>query len=226
MRGRALSCKRQSSALRCRLRGDSNHMQYTQLGRTGLNVSRICLGMMTYGTPQWRPWVMDEAASRPVVKHAIDLGINFFDTADMSSAGESEVITGKFVREFCRREEVVIATKVYYPVELAFKGGASSAAKPDRRPNMDGLSRKRLFHAVDASLKRLGTDYIDLYQIHRLDHNTPIEEIMEALHDVVKAGKVRYIGASSMFAWQFAKAQHIAAARGHTRFVSMQNHYN
>ena len=201
-------------------------MQYTKLGRTGLTVSRICLGMMTYGTPQWRPWVMEEAASRPVVKHAVELGINFFDTADMYSAGESEVLTGKFVREFCRREEVVIATKVYYPVELGFKGGASSAAKPDRQPNMDGLSRKRLFHAVDASLKRLGTDYIDLYQIHRLDHATPIEEIMEALHDIVKSGKVRYIGASSMFAWQFAKAQHIAATRGHTTFVSMQNHYN
>jgi len=201
-------------------------MQYTRLGSTGLKVSRICLGMMTYGTPQWRPWVMDEASSRPVFKHAIELGINFFDTADMYSGGESEVLTGRFLREFCRREEVVIASKVYYPVELAFKGGASAAAKPDRRPNMDGLSRKRIFHAVDDSLRRLGTDYIDLYQIHRLDQDTSMEEIMEALHDVVKSGKVRYIGASSMYAWQFAKMQQIAKERGFTRFASMQNHYN
>jgi aryl-alcohol dehydrogenase-like predicted oxidoreductase len=201
-------------------------MQYTRLGNTGLKVSRICLGMMTYGSPQWRPWVMDEQASRPVVKHAVDLGINFFDTADMYSAGESETLTGKFLAEFCRREEIVIATKVYYPVDLGFKGGASSAGKPGRRPNMDGLSRKRLFHAVDASLRRLGTDYIDLYQIHRLDHDTPMEETMEALHDLVKAGKVRYIGASSMFAWQFAKMQQLARQHGWTPFVSMQNHYN
>jgi aryl-alcohol dehydrogenase-like predicted oxidoreductase len=201
-------------------------MQYVRLGTTGLKVSRICLGMMTYGTPDWRPWVMKEDVSRPVVKHAVDLGINFFDTADMYSAGESEVLTGKFIKEFCKREETVIATKVYYPVDLGFKGGASSAGKPDRRPNMDGLSRKRIFHAVDASLKRLGTDYIDLYQIHRLDKETTLEETMEALHDVVKAGKVRYIGASSMFAWQFAKAQQLAKERGWTRFVSMQNHYN
>jgi aryl-alcohol dehydrogenase-like predicted oxidoreductase len=201
-------------------------MQYTRLGNTGLKVSRICLGMMTYGSPQWRPWVMDAQASRPVVKHAVELGINFFDTADMYSAGESEVLTGKFLAEFCRREEIVIATKVYYPVDLGFKGGASSAGKPGRRPNMDGLSRKRLFHAVDASLRRLGTDYIDLYQIHRLDHDTPMEETMEALHDLVKAGKVRYLGASSMYAWQFAKMQQIARERGWTPFVSMQNHYN
>jgi 1-deoxyxylulose-5-phosphate synthase len=201
-------------------------MQYTRLGSTGLKVSRICLGMMTYGTPQWRPWVMDEASSRPVVKHAVELGINFFDTADMYSGGESEVLTGRFLREFCRREEVVVASKVYYPVELGFKGGASAAAKPDRRPNMDGLSRKRIFHAIDDSLRRLGTDYIDLYQIHRLDQDTSMEEIMEALHDVVKSGKVRYIGASSMYAWQFAKMQQIAKERGFTRFVSMQNHYN
>jgi aryl-alcohol dehydrogenase-like predicted oxidoreductase len=201
-------------------------MQYVRLGNTGLSVSRICLGMMTYGTPQWRPWVMDEAASRPVVRHAVELGINFFDTADMYSAGESEALTGRFVREFCRREEVVIASKVYYPVDMGFMGGASTAAKPARRPNMDGLSRKRIFHAVDASLKRLGTDYIDLYQIHRLDQDTPMEETMEALHDVVKSGKVRYIGASSMYAWQFAKMQQIAKERGFTRFASMQNHYN
>lgn len=201
-------------------------MKYTRLGAAGLQVSRICLGMMTYGTPAWRPWVLDEDASRPLVRHAVELGINFFDTADMYSGGESEVLTGRFVREFCKREEVVIATKVYYPVDLGFKGGNSAAAKPDRRPNMDGLSRKRIFHAVDQSLQRLGTDYIDLYQIHRLDHDTPMEEIMEALHDVVKAGKVRYIGASSMYAWQFAKLQQIAKERGTTRFASMQNHYN
>jgi len=201
-------------------------MHYHRLGNTGLKVSRICLGMMTYGSPQWRPWVMDEQASRPVVKHAVELGINFFDTADMYSAGESEVLTGKFLGEFCRREEIVIATKVYYPVDLGFKGGASSAGKPGRRPNMDGLSRKRIFHAVDASLRRLGTDYIDLYQIHRLDNDTPMEETMEALHDLVKAGKVRHLGASSMYAWQFAKMQQIARERGWTPFVSMQNHYN
>jgi 1-deoxyxylulose-5-phosphate synthase len=201
-------------------------MHYTRLGNTGLKVSRICLGMMTYGSAQWRPWVMDEQASRPVVRHAVELGINFFDTADMYSAGESEVLTGRFLREFCKREEIAIATKVYYPVDLGFKGGASSAGKPGRRPNMDGLSRKRIFHAVDASLQRLGTDYIDLYQIHRLDQDTSMEETMEALHDVVKAGKVRYLGASSMYAWQFAKMQQIARERGWTPFASMQNHYN
>ncbi|MCC2635794.1 MAG: aldo/keto reductase [Ramlibacter sp.] len=201
-------------------------MKYTRLGRTGLNVSRICLGMMTYGTPQWRPWVLDEEASRPLVRHAVELGINFFDTADLYSGGQSEVLLGKFVREFCKREEAVVATKVYYPVDLNFKGGASAAAKPDRRPNLDGLSRKRIFHAVDQSLQRLGLDYIDLYQIHRFDHHTPMEETMEALHDVVKAGKARYIGASSMYAWQFAKMQQIAKEHGWTPFVSMQNHYN
>ncbi|MBK6591222.1 MAG: aldo/keto reductase [Burkholderiales bacterium] len=200
-------------------------MQYVRLGQTGLQVSRICLGMMTYGTPKWRPWVLDETASRPLVKHAMDLGINFFDTADMYSAGESEVLTGKFIKAYGKREEVVVATKVYFPVELEFKGGATDT-KPMNRPNMEGLSRKRIFHAVDASLKRLGTDYIDLYQIHRMDTQTPIEETMEALHDVVKAGKVRYLGASSMWAWQFAKAQQVAKERGWTRFVSMQNHYN
>lgn len=201
-------------------------MQYTRLGRTGLKVSRICLGMMTYGSSAWRPWIMDEEAARPIVRHAVEAGINFFDTADLYSAGHSEVLTGKFLREFCRREEAVVATKVYYPVELDFKGGASAGASPARRPNMDGLSRKRLFHAVDASLQRLGLDYIDLYQIHRLDHDTSMEEIMEALHDIVKAGKVRYIGASSMYAWQFAKLQQIAREHGWTPFASMQNHYN
>ena len=194
-------------------------MKTTRLGNTGLTVSRICLGMMTYGTPQWRPWVLDEAASRPLVQRAVDLGINFFDTADMYSAGESEVLTGKFLREFCQRDEIVIASKVYFPVDM---GGA---AAPER-PNRSGLSRKRIFHAVEASLKRLGTDYIDLYQSHRWDPATPIEETMEALHDVVKSGKVRYLGASSMWAWQFAKAQQVAKENGWTRFVSMQNHYN
>jgi aryl-alcohol dehydrogenase (NADP+) len=189
-------------------------MQTVRLGTTGLQVSRICLGMMTYGTPKWRPWVLDAAASRPLVKRAVDLGINFFDTADMYSAGESEVLTGKFLKAFCKRDEVVVATKVYFPVG---KGGG---------PNTQGLSRKRIFHAVDESLKRLGMDYIDLYQIHRFDTETPIEETMDALGDVVKSGKVRYLGASSMWAWQFAKAQQVAKAQGRSRFVSMQNHYN
>jgi aryl-alcohol dehydrogenase (NADP+) len=170
--------------------------------------------MMTYGTPQWRPWVLDAAASKPLVKRAVDLGINFFDTADMYSAGESEVLTGKFLKAFCKRDEVVLATKVFFPVGR------------DGGPNTQGLSRKRIFHAVDESLKRLGMDYIDLYQIHRFDTDTPIEETMDALNDVVKAGKVRYLGASSMWAWQFAKAQQVAKERGGSRFVSMQNHYN
>jgi aryl-alcohol dehydrogenase-like predicted oxidoreductase len=199
-------------------------VQTTRLGRTGLEVSRICLGMMTYGTPEWRPWVLDEEASRPVVRHAVELGINFFDTADMYSAGQSEVLTGKFVREFCRRDEAVVATKVFYPVDPAYKG--SSGPRPPTPPNRQGLSRKRILHAIDESLKRLGMDYIDLYQIHRLDPHTPMEETMEVLHDVVKAGKARYIGASSMYAWQFAKMQQIARERGFTAFVSMQNHYN
>jgi aryl-alcohol dehydrogenase-like predicted oxidoreductase len=201
-------------------------MKTTRLGNTGLSVSRICLGMMTYGSPQWRPWILDEAASRPLVKHAVELGINFFDTADMYSAGESEVLTGKFLREFCQRDEIVIATKLFFPVDLGFKGGIARGSSEADKPNKSGLSRKRIFHAVDASLKRLDTDYIDLYQIHRWDPLTPIEETMEALHDVVKAGKVRYLGASSMWAWQFAKAQQVAKDKGWTRFVSMQNHYN
>jgi len=201
-------------------------MQYARLGRTGLTVSRICLGMMTFGSSQWRPWVLDEDAARAVVRHAVELGINFFDTADLYSAGQSEVLTGRFVREFCRREEVVVATKAFYPVDVNFKGGAASGPKPPKRPNLSGLSRKRLFHAVDESLQRLGTDYIDLYQIHRFDYETPMEETMEALHDLVKAGKVRYIGASSMYAWQFARMQQIARERGWTPFASMQNHYN
>ena len=199
-------------------------MDYTNLGQTGLKVSRICLGMMTYGTSQWRPWILDEADARPVVKRAVDLGVNFFDTADMYSAGASEELTGKFLREFTRRDEVVIATKVFFPVDMAFKGSFGNSAP--RQPNISGLSRKHIFAAVEASLKRLGIDYIDLYQIHRWDYQTPIEETMEALHDLVKSGKVRYIGASSMWAWQFAKAQYIAQSKGTVRFVSMQNHYN
>ncbi|MGQ7932658.1 aldo/keto reductase [Paraburkholderia sp. D1E] len=201
-------------------------MQFTKIGNSGLTASRIALGMMSYGSSEWRPWVLDEAPSRSLFQRAVELGINYFDTADMYSAGESEVLTGKFVREFCRRDEAVIATKVFYPVEMAFKGGAVGGAKPPKRPNADGLSRKRVLQAVDDSLARLGTDYIDLYQIHRFDYDTPLEETMEALHDVVKAGKVRYLGASSMAAWQFAKAQQIAREHDWTRFISMQNHYN
>lgn len=199
-------------------------MRYVNLGTTGTKVSRVCLGMMTYGTPRWRPWVLDEDASGPLVRRAVELGINFFDTADMYSAGISEALTGKLLREFARRDEVVIATKVFFPVDMAFSGGG--AETPEAAPNTMGLSRKRIFAAIDASLARLGCDYVDLYQIHRWDYRTPIAETMEALHDVVKAGKARYIGASSMFAWQFAKAQQVAKERGWTRFVSMQNHYN
>jgi len=201
-------------------------MQYVRLGASGLKVSRIALGMMTFGTPAWRPWVREEPAARPVVQRALELGINFFDTADMYSAGLSEEITGRLLAEYARREEVVIATKLYFPVDLAFKGGNDPGAKPVIAPNSSGLSRKRILAAVDASLRRLGTDYIDLYQIHRFDAATPVEETMEALHDVVRAGKVRYLGASSMWAWQFAKMQHAAERHGWTRFVSMQNHYN
>jgi 1-deoxyxylulose-5-phosphate synthase len=202
-------------------------MDYVNLGNTGLKVSRLCLGMMTYGTSRWRDWILDEVAARPIVRAAVEAGINFFDTADMYSAGVSEELTGKFWREFMRRDEVVIATKVFFPVDLTFQtslqGGSGGAHV---RPNCSGLSRKHIFAAVDASLKRLNTDYIDLYQIHRWDPHTPIEETMEALHDIVKAGKARYIGASSMWAWQFAKAQFVADSNNWTRFVSMQNHYN
>ena len=202
-------------------------MQTTRLGRTGLVVSRLCLGMMTYGTPQWRPWVLDAGAARPIFKLAVERGINFFDTADMYSAGASEEITGSLVREFCRRDEVVVATKLFHPVSMEFASGIAPKANGHRpAPNTSGLSRKRIFHAIDASLSRLGLDYVDLYQIHRWDNATPIEETMQALHDVVKAGKVRYLGASSMWAWQFAKAQQVARDNGWTPFVSMQNHYN
>ena len=188
-------------------------MDYVKLGSAGLKVSRICLGMMSYGSQAERAWHLDEAAAEPVVKAAVDGGITFFDTADTYSDGVSEQITGRLLaRLFDHRDDYVLATKVFFPM-----GGGRN----DR-----GLSRKHILAAIDASLRRLGTDYVDLYQIHRWDYETPIEETMEALHDVVKAGKARYIGASSMFAWQFAKAQHVAERNGWTRFVSMQNHYN
>ncbi len=201
-------------------------MQYVNLGACGLKVSRIGLGMMTFGTPAWRPWVLDEAAARPIVRRAVELGINLFDTADMYSAGLSEEITGRLLTELAPRDEIVIATKLFHPVELAFKGGNDPGPKPALRPNASGLSRKRIFAAADASLKRLGIDHIDLYQIHRFDPATPIEETMEALNDLVRSGKVRYLGASSMWAWQFAKMQQVAERHGWSRFVSMQNHYN
>ena len=185
-------------------------MHYTRLGPTGLTVSRICLGCMTYGEPGRgaHPWTLDEAASRPLIRRAIEAGINFFDTANAYSDGTSEEIVGRALRDFGRRDELVVATKVRYAARKA--------------PNVGGLSRKAIFHEIDASLQRLGMDFVDLYQIHRWDPHTPIEETMEALHDVVKAGKARYIGASSMHAWQFAKAQQVAATHGWTPFVSMQ----
>jgi 1-deoxyxylulose-5-phosphate synthase len=188
-------------------------MQYTRLGRSGLKVSRICLGMMSYGDRSQRAWFLDEDQAAPIVQRAVESGVTFFDTADMYSNGRSEEITGHLLgRFFAHREDYVLATKVYFPM------GAG--------PNDRGLSRKHIMRAIDASLRRLGTDHVDLYQIHRFDYDTPLEETMAALHDVVRSGKTRYIGASSMYAWQFAKAQHIADASGGTRFVSMQNHYN
>ena len=187
-------------------------MDYVRLGHTGLKVSRLCLGTMTYGTPEWRPWVLDEAASRPFIARALEHGINFFDTADMYSLGVSEQVLGRALKELATRDRVVVATKAFYPITDG--------------PNNRGLSRKHLFNAIDGSLSRLGVDYVDLYQIHRFDRETPIEETLEALHDIVKAGKARYIGASSMFAWQFMKMLAVADAHRWTRFVSMQNHYN
>jgi aryl-alcohol dehydrogenase (NADP+) len=188
-------------------------MDYTRLGKTGLEVSRICLGCMTYGTSKWRDWVLDEEASRPFIRRALELGINFFDTADMYSLGVSEEVVGRALKDFApRRDELVVASKVYFPMSEA--------------PNARGLSRKHVLDAIDASLRRLGMEYVDLYQIHRWDAETPIAETLEALDDVVRAGKARYIGASSMFAWQFAKALYTADLHGWTRFVSMQNHYN
>jgi 1-deoxyxylulose-5-phosphate synthase len=187
-------------------------MQYVRFGSTGLKVSRLCLGCMTYGSKKWREWVLEDAESKPFFKAAFEAGINFFDTADVYSQGVSEEITGRAIKEFARREEVVLATKVFNPM--------------GKGPNQKGLSRKHIMEAVDASLKRLGTDYIDLYIIHRLDPETSMEEMIEALSDVVKAGKAIYIGASSMRAWQFAKLVTMQRERGLARFVSMQNYYN
>jgi len=189
-------------------------MQYVKLGSTGLDVSRICLGCMTYGLPDRgaHEWTLDEDASRPLIRQALEAGINFFDTANVYSDGTSEEIVGKALREFASRDEIVLATKV------------NGRMRPG--PNGAGLSRKAILSEIDHSLSRLGTDYVDLYQIHRFDPHTPVEETMEALHDLVKAGKVRYIGASSMFAWQFSKMQYTAERNGWTKFVSMQNHYN
>lgn len=189
-------------------------MDYVKLGKTGLDVSRLCLGCMSFGVPERgnHQWVLDEEKSRPIIKRAIELGINFFDTANVYSDGTSEEIVGRALKDFARRDEIVLATKVH--------------GKMHEGPNGGGLSRKAIMQEIDNSLTRLGTDYVDLYQIHRWDYHTPIEETMEALHDVVKAGKARYIGASSMYAWQFSKALHVADKQGWTRFVSMQNYLN
>jgi aryl-alcohol dehydrogenase-like predicted oxidoreductase len=187
-------------------------MEYVNLGATGLRVSRICLGMMSYGNDSERAWVLDEAATEPIVRAAVDGGVTFFDTADTYSKGASEVATGRILSKLLTRDELVIATKAFMPMTPGENGG--------------GLSRKHVLSAIDASLERLRMDYVDLYQIHRWDPRTPIEETMEALHEIVRSGKARYIGASSMFAWQFAKAQHVAERNGWTKFVSMQPHYN
>jgi aryl-alcohol dehydrogenase (NADP+) len=188
-------------------------MEYINLGSTGLKVSRICLGCMTYGSSNWRQWVLNEEEGRPFIKQAIEQGINFFDTADMYSLGKSEEVLGRALKDFGpSRDKLIIATKVFFPL--------------GDDPNQKGLSRKHIMHAIDDSLRRLGTDYVDLYQIHRFDYETPIEETLGALHDVVKSGKARYIGASSMFAWQFAKMLSTSDRLGLTRFVTMQNHYN
>ena len=188
-------------------------MQYVNLGKTGIKVSRLCLGMMSYGSKKWREWVLEEEESKPFIKRALDAGINFFDTADVYSLGESERVTGNILKEIAvRREDIVVATKV---------NGQMSDDINDK-----GLSRKHIMDSIDKSLQRLQMDYVDLYQIHRWDYETPVEETMEALNDVVRAGKARYIGASSMFAWQFARALHTSEKHGWTKFVSMQNHYN
>jgi aryl-alcohol dehydrogenase (NADP+) len=187
-------------------------MQYVNFGRSGLKVSRLCLGAMSYGSPESKDWILDEEHGRPFIRRALELGINFFDTADMYSRGVSEQVLGRALHDFARREDVVIATKVFYPMS--------------DDPNDRGLSRKHILHAMDASLRRLGIDHVDLYQIHRWDYQTPIEETLEVLHEVVRAGKARYIGASSMHAWQFTQALMLADRHGWTRFVSMQNHYN
>lgn len=187
-------------------------MKYTYLGRTGVTVSRLCLGCMSYGDPAWRPWVLEEHASRPFFRRAIEAGINFFDTADMYSLGVSEEVTGRMLREFARLEECVVATKVYHPMS--------------DRPNMAGLSRKHIVQGCEVSLRRLGMDTIDLYQIHRFDPHTPIDEMMSALDLLVRQGKVRYLGASSMAAWRFAQSLSASERHGWARFVTMQNHYN
>ncbi|WP_028549670.1 aldo/keto reductase [Paenibacillus sp. UNC451MF] len=189
-------------------------MEYVKLGNTGLDVSRLCIGCMSFGVAErWHhPWVLNEERSRPIIKNALELGINFFDTANVYSDGTSEEIVGRVLKDYANRDEIVLVTKVH--------------GRMHQGPNGAGLSRKAIMSEIDKSLKRLGTDYVDLYQIHRWDYNTPIEETMEALHDVVKAGKVRYIGASAMYAWQFLKALHVAEKNGWTRFVSMQNHLN
>lgn len=187
-------------------------MKYTQLGRSGLVVSRICLGCMTYGTPKWRPWVLDEVDARPFYKKALDLGINFFDTADMYSMGVSEEVTGRALREMANMEEIVLATKVHFPMGDG--------------PNMGGISRKHIVQGCEASLRRLGVETIDLYQIHRFKSTVPIEETLAALDHLVHQGKVRYIGASSGYAWQMARALSISERNGWARFISMQNHYN
>jgi 1-deoxyxylulose-5-phosphate synthase len=189
-------------------------MDYVNLGKTGLKVSRLCLGCMTYGVPERgaHPWTLEEEQSRPFIRRALELGINFFDTSNSYSDGTSEEILGRAIRDFASRDDVIIATKVFFPMR---KG-----------PNGRGLSRKSIMTEIDASLRRLGMDYVDLYQIHRWDYNTPIEETLEALDDLIKLGKVRYIGASSMFAWQFCKALYLADRHGWTRFATMQNHYN
>ncbi|MCY9666243.1 aldo/keto reductase [Paenibacillus alginolyticus] len=189
-------------------------MDYVKLGNTGLDVSRLCLGCMSFGVAErWvHPWVLDEERSRPIIKKALELGINFFDTANVYADGTSEEIVGRVLKDYANRDEIVLATKVHFRMHQG--------------PNGAGLSRKAIMSEIDKSLQRLGTDYVDLYQIHRWDYNTPIEETMEALHDVVKAGKARYIGASAMYAWQFLKALHVAEKNGWTKFVSMQNHLN
>jgi 1-deoxyxylulose-5-phosphate synthase len=187
-------------------------IEQVRLGGSGIHVSRLALGMMSYGRDPERSWALDEQAAEPIVKRAADAGFTFFDTADMYSSGESEAVTGRVLRKLFSRDEIVVATKVFYPTTPG--------------PNGRGLSRKHILAAIDASLARLGMDYVDLYQVHRWDDETPIEETMEALHEVVRAGKARYLGASTMHAWQFAKAQHVAERNGWTTFVSMQNRYN
>ncbi|WP_223631578.1 aldo/keto reductase [Corallococcus sp. EGB] len=187
-------------------------MKYANLGHTGLRVSRICLGCMSYGTPKWRPWVLDEAAAQPFFRRAVELGVTFFDTANMYSDGVSEEVTGRALRKYAKMDEVVLATKVYFPM------GSGQ--------NERGLSRKAITQACEASLRRLGVDTLDLYQIHRMDPHTPIEETLSALDQLVRQGKVRYLGASSAYAWQFMRALSVSERNGWARFVSMQNHYN